>query len=70
MWANLNILAKDWLMKRGTKLTALSKEEEARWYEKGTKPLIEAYIKEMKAKGLPGEEGVQFAQDALKRYKK
>jgi TRAP-type C4-dicarboxylate transport system substrate-binding protein len=70
MWADLNIVAKDWLMKRGVKLTLLSKEEEARWYEKGTKPLIEAYIKEMKAKGLPGEEAVQFVQDSLKRYKK
>ncbi len=70
MWADLNIVAKDWLMKRGTKLTILSKEEEARWYEKGTKPLIQDYIKEMKAKNLPGEEAVQFVQDALKKVKK
>jgi len=70
MWADLNIVAKDWLMKRGTKLITLSKEEEARWYDRGTKPLIDAYIKDMKAKGMPGEEAVQFIQDALKRYKK
>ena len=70
MWADLNLVAKDWLMKRGTKLITLSKAEEARWYEKGTKPLIDAYVKEMKAKGLPGEEAAQFVQEALKRYKK
>jgi TRAP-type C4-dicarboxylate transport system substrate-binding protein len=70
MWADLNLVAKSWLINRGTKLTVLSKAEEARWYEKGTKPLINAYTKEMKAKGLPGEEAVQFVQEALKRYKK
>lgn len=70
MWSDLNIVAKDWLMKRGTKLITLSKAEEARWYKKGTTPLLQAYVKEMNAKGLPGEEAVQFVQDALKRYKK
>ncbi len=70
MWADLNVVAKNWLVKRGVKIVPLSKEEEARWHEKGTKPLIEAYIKEMKAKGLPGEEAVRFVQEALKRYKK
>jgi TRAP-type transport system periplasmic protein len=70
MWADLNIVAKDWLMKRGTKLTVLSKEEEARWYDKGTKPLVDAYIKDMKAKGLPGVEAVKFIQEALKRHTK
>jgi TRAP-type transport system periplasmic protein len=69
MWADLNIVAKDWLMKRGNKLITLSKEEEARWFDKATKPLIEAYVKEMKAKGLAGEEAVKFIQDALKRHK-
>ena len=44
----------------GAKITTLSKEEEARWVEKGAKPLIEEYAKHMKEKGLPGDEAVKF----------
>ena len=53
-----------------SRLIALSKEEEARWYEKGAKPLVDEYIKEMNAARLPGDQAVRFIQEALKRYKK
>jgi TRAP-type C4-dicarboxylate transport system substrate-binding protein len=70
MWADQNTVAADWLKKRGVKIVTLTKEEEARWYEKGAKPLVDEYIKEMNAAGLPGEQAVRFIQDAIKRYKK
>jgi len=54
----------------GAKLPTLSKEEEARWGEKGAKPLIKEYAKHMKEKGLPGHEAVKFIQDYLRPYKK
>jgi TRAP-type C4-dicarboxylate transport system substrate-binding protein len=69
-WADMEIEGKNWLMGRGNKIISLSPEEEARWYEKGAKPLIEAYIKEMKEKGVPGEEAVQFLLGSFKRYRK
>jgi TRAP-type C4-dicarboxylate transport system substrate-binding protein len=70
IWVEMEVEGKEWLQKRGVKIIALSKEEEARWYEKGAKPLVEEYIKEMKEKGLPGEEAVKFLLDSFKKYKK
>jgi TRAP-type transport system periplasmic protein len=70
VWEDSELLGKNWLIKRGVQIIALSKEEEARWYEKGAKPLVEAYIKEMKEKGLPGEEAVKFLLDSFKQYRK
>ena len=70
VWTDSELLGKEWLIKRGAKIISLSKEEEARWYEKGSKPLADAYVKEMKEKGLPGEEAVQFLLDSFKRYRK
>jgi len=32
------------------------------------KPLLEAYVKRMKEKGLPGEESLKFCQDYLKTH--
>lgn len=69
-WTEVDAEAREWMAKRGDKFISLSPEEEARWYEKGSKPLIEAYIKEMQAKGLPGEEAVKFLKDSIKKHKK
>ncbi|MCX8022031.1 MAG: TRAP transporter substrate-binding protein [Syntrophorhabdaceae bacterium] len=70
MWADIDISGKNWLIKRGVKIISLSADEEARWYEKGAKPLADEYIKEMKAKGMPGEEAVKFLLDSFKQYRK
>jgi TRAP-type C4-dicarboxylate transport system substrate-binding protein len=68
MWDEIDKAGKDLLIKRGNKIITLSAEEQARWAEKA-KPLIEDYIKNMKAKGLPGEEAIKFINDYLKPYK-
>ena len=70
MWADQSTVASDWLKERGVKTIHLTKEEEARWYEKGSKPLVDEYIKEMNRPGLPGDQAVRFIQEAIKRYKK
>jgi TRAP-type C4-dicarboxylate transport system substrate-binding protein len=67
LWADITAEGKDWLVKRGDKIITLSKEEEARWYEKGSKPLVEQYIKDTKEKGMPGDEAVKFLLDALRK---
>ena len=69
MWDFISQRGKDFLVKKGGKIISLSKEEQARWVEKGAKPLFEEYVKNMKAKNLPGEEAVKFIQDYLKPYK-
>lgn len=70
LWADITTEGKDWLIKRGVKIISLSKEEQARWYEKGSQPLVDAYIKDAKSKGLPGDEAVKFLLDSFKQYHK
>jgi TRAP-type C4-dicarboxylate transport system substrate-binding protein len=70
MWADINAEGKDWLRERGVEFISLSPEEQIRWYEKGSKPVAEAYLKEMKEKGLPGEEAMTFLEELFKEYKK
>jgi TRAP-type C4-dicarboxylate transport system substrate-binding protein len=70
IWTDDTVTGKAWLEKRGVKIITLSKEEEARWYEKGTQPLVDAYIEEMKAMGLPGEEAVKFLLDSFRQSSK
>lgn len=70
MWADIDTTGKDWLAKRGVEFISLSAEEESRWYDQGAKPIVENYIADMKAKGLPGEEAVNFLLESFKAYKK
>jgi TRAP-type C4-dicarboxylate transport system substrate-binding protein len=65
MWDDISKSGKDLMVKRGAKIITLSKEEQARWAEKA-KPLFDEYVKNTKAKGLPGEEANKFIQDYLK----
>jgi TRAP-type transport system periplasmic protein len=68
MWDEMDKTGKAFGEKRGMKITALSKEEEARWAERTT-PMWDDYIKRMKEKNLPGEEAVKFVQDYMKQAK-
>jgi TRAP-type C4-dicarboxylate transport system substrate-binding protein len=70
MWADINLEGKNWLKERGVEFISLSPEEQARWYEKGAKPVVEAYLKEMKEKGLPGDEAMKFLEERFKEYRK
>jgi TRAP-type C4-dicarboxylate transport system substrate-binding protein len=69
MWTDIDAAGREWLVKRGVEIISLSPEEEVRWCEMGSKPLIEAYINDMKAKGLPGDEAVKFLMESFKEYK-
>ncbi len=68
MWDQADVRGKDFALKKGMKITVLSKEEDARWAER-VKPLYDDYIKRMKEKNLPGEEAVKFVQDYIKQNK-
>lgn len=57
------------ITKRGVKMVQLSKEEDAKWAA-AVKPLQLEYVKDMKAKGLPGEEALKFCLDYIKTHSK
>jgi TRAP-type C4-dicarboxylate transport system substrate-binding protein len=58
-----NTIAK--LKAGGNQFFALSPEEDMKWAAK-VQPLLDDYTKDMKAKGLPGEEVVKFCQEYLR----
>jgi len=69
MWDGIERHGKEYMVKRGTKIISLSKEEEARWVERA-QPVYDDYVKRMKDKGLPGVEALKFVRDYLKTYSK
>jgi TRAP-type transport system periplasmic protein len=68
MWDEADVRGKEFALKKGMKISVLSKEEDARWAER-VKPLYDDYVKRMKEKNLPGEEAVKFVQDYMKQHK-
>ena len=57
------------ITEKGVKMLPLSKEEDARWAE-AVKPLLNAYVEEMKGKNLPGAEALNFCRDYIKASQK
>ncbi len=68
-WDDADVEGREFVMKRGSKIITLSAEENGRWAEK-VKPLLEEYVKNTKAKGLPGDEVLKFCQDYLRTHQK
>ncbi len=68
-WDDADKEGRDFVLKRGSKIITLSAEENARWAEK-VRPLLDEYVKNTKAKGLPGDEVLKFCQDYLKANQK
>lgn len=55
--------------KKGVKVLALPKEDQAKCAA-AVKPILDDYVKRMKAKGLPGEASVKFCLDYIKARQK
>ncbi len=68
-WDDADKEGREFVLKRGSKIIPLSAEENARWAEK-VRPLLDEYVKNTKAKGLPGDEVLKFCQDYLKTNQK
>ncbi len=69
VWDEIDKSGLEFTKKRGNKVIALSKEEEARWVA-AVRPVIDEYVKGVKAKGLPGDEALKFCLDYLKTNQK
>ncbi|HON84607.1 MAG TPA: TRAP transporter substrate-binding protein [Syntrophorhabdaceae bacterium] len=65
-WNDIDMEAYEYIKKRGNQIIRLSKEEDARWAEK-VHPLLQEYVKEKKAMGLPADEALKFCIDFLKK---
>lgn len=67
LWDEIDASGREFALKRGNKIIPLSKEESNRWAA-AVKPLLDDYVVNMKAKGLPGDEALKFCLDYLKSH--
>ncbi len=66
LWDDIDKEGMEFTKARGNKIIALSAEEDAKWTAK-VKPLLDEYVAGAKAKGLPGDEALNFCLDFLKK---
>ncbi len=64
-WDDFDKAGTEFALAKGVQLVELSKAEDARWAEL-VKPVLSDYVAAAKAKGVPGEEALQFAREWLK----
>jgi len=69
LWDELDEDAKEFFVQKGGKPITLSKEESARW-TKLLRPILDEYVKDKKAQGLPAEKALDFCVDYLKKQQK
>ncbi len=66
VWDEVDKAGKEFTVKLGNQIISLSKEENEKW-AKAVRPLLDDYVKNMKDKGLPGEDALKFYMDQLKK---
>jgi len=67
LWNQLEVEAKEYSIQKGVKIVAVTKEEEAKTAEK-MKPILAAWVKEAKAKGIAGDEVLKWTLDYIKTH--
>jgi TRAP-type C4-dicarboxylate transport system substrate-binding protein len=63
-WDEIDKLGIEVGKKKGVQTISLSKEENERW-AKAVRPMLDEYVKDKKAKGLPADEALKFCVDRL-----
>ncbi|MEJ5374961.1 MAG: TRAP transporter substrate-binding protein [bacterium] len=66
LWDELDKEAKEFAIQKGVKVVGASKEEQAKTAEK-MKPILDNWVKNMSAKGLPAKEALEFCQEYLRK---
>jgi TRAP-type transport system periplasmic protein len=66
-WDALDKEGREFTLSKGNQIIPLSKEEDERW-AKAVAPVLDEYVKNMKEKGLPGEEALNFCRTWLKEH--
>jgi len=67
LWDDYDKEAKDYFIEKGGKIIVLPRAEADRW-AKAVRPVLDDYLKDMKSKGLPGDEALRFCVDYLKTH--
>ena len=68
-WDEIDKAGRDATLKLGNKIISLSQDEDWKW-QKAVKPLLDEYKKNMKEKGLPGDEVLSFYLQTIYKYQK
>jgi TRAP-type transport system periplasmic protein len=68
-WDQLDQEGREYTLGLGNKIVPLSATENDRW-KKAVRPIIDEYIKEVSAKGLPAEKAVKEVESLIKQYGK
>ena len=68
-WDEMDKSGKDFALKLGNKIITLSQDEDLKWFNM-VKPIVDAYVKKMNAKGLPGDEALKFTKEQLYKIQK
>lgn len=63
-WDEIDRAGREFTLKLGNKIISLAPAENERW-AKAVQPILKDYVERMKAKGLPGEEALQFCLQQL-----
>jgi TRAP-type C4-dicarboxylate transport system substrate-binding protein len=68
-WDEIDKTAFDYVKSKGHNFITLPPAEQQRWAG-AVKPLLDQYVKSMKARGLPGDQVLKFCQDWLAAHQK
>jgi len=64
VWDEIDKSGRAFSLKLGNQILSLPKEEDQRWAH-AVRPILDEYVNNMRAKGLPGEEALKFCLDHL-----
>ncbi|MBL7205954.1 MAG: TRAP transporter substrate-binding protein [Desulfobacteraceae bacterium] len=68
-WDESDKAGREFTLSLGNKIIPLSEEESARW-AKAAAPVVDSFIKDQTAKGLPAKDYVDFIEAGVKKYSK
>jgi TRAP-type C4-dicarboxylate transport system substrate-binding protein len=68
-WDQLDQEGREYTLSLGNKIVPVSAGENGRW-KKAVQPIIDDYIKEVSAKGLPAEKAVKEVENLIRQYGK
>jgi len=68
-WDEIDKIGREATLKLGNKIIPLSQDEDWKW-QKAVKPILDEYVKNMKGKGLPGEEALKFYLETVYKLQK
>jgi TRAP-type transport system periplasmic protein len=68
-WAKADQEGREYTLSLGNQIIPLSPQESERW-AKAVAPVVDDYAKEITAKGLPGQEYIDFIRAKIKEYSK